>query len=188
VIVLFILRRLIFFIGVACFAIGGCKIHLTQQNVGSDSPAHNPDKEIYREGNSVRFPAIGVSVELGTPYLWRDWQPIVNSPGPDGGSPLYVSFDFLVTNSSESRQEIAWAVYVKGADNVLRELRFTDRSQVPLSSISIAPDRAVTIELVAHNGPYLPIGNKTSLHVELLVNNRYHAEQRTTPVIVYRTM
>ena len=82
-------------------------MNLTQQHIGSDSPTHNSAKEIYREGNSVIFPAIGVSVELGTPYLWRDWQPIVNSPGPDGGSPLYVSFDFLVTNSSESRQEFA---------------------------------------------------------------------------------
>jgi hypothetical protein len=185
---MFILRRSIYFIGVACFAIGGCKMKLTPQHSGSDSPTHTSAKEIYREGNSVIFPAIGVSVELGTPYLWRDWQPIVNSPGPDGGSPLYVSFDFLVTNSSESRQEIAWAVYVKDADNILRELRFTDRSQIPLSSMSIASDKSATIELVAHNGPYLPIGNKTSLHVELLVNNKYHAEQRTTPVIVYRTM
>ena len=163
-------------------------MHLTQQNVGSDDPTNNPAKEIYREGNSVRFPEFGISVELGTPYLWRDWQLIVNNPGPDGGSPLYVSLDFLVTNSSESRQEIAWVVYVEDADNILRELRFTDGSQIPLSSMSIAPDKAVTIELVAHNGPYLPIGNKTSLHVELLVNNKYHAEQRTTPVIVYRTM
>jgi len=163
-------------------------MHLTQQNIGSDDPTHNPAKEIYREGNSVIFPAIGVSVELGTPYLWRDWQPIVNSPGPDGGSPLYVSFDLLITNASEIRQEIAWVVYVEDADNILRELRFTDRSQIPVSSMSIAPDKAVTIELVAHNGPYLPIGNKTSLHVELLVNNKYRAEQRTTSVIVYRTM
>ena len=94
----------------------------------------------------------------------------------------------MITNASESRQDIAWVVYVEDADNVLRELRFTDRSQIPVSSMSIAPDKAVTIELVAHNGPYLPIGNKTSLHVELLVNNKYRAEQRTTPVIVYRTM
>ena len=185
---MFILRRLIFFMGIACFAIGGCKTNLTQQNVGSDSPAHNPAKEIYREGNSVRFPAIGISVELGTPYLWRDWQPIVNSPGPDGGSPLYVSFDFLVTNASESRQDIAWAVYVEDADNILRELRVTDRSQIPLNSMSIAPDKTITIELVAHNGPYLPIGNKASLHMELSFNNKYHVEQRTTPVIVNQTM
>ena len=185
---MFILRRLIFVLGIACFVIGGCKTHLAQQDAGSDSPTYNSAKEVYREGNSVRFPEFGISVELGTPYLWRDWQLIVNSPGPDGGSPLYVSFDFLVTNSSESRQEIAWAVYVKDADNVLRELRFTDRSQIPLSSMSIAPDKSATIELVAHNGPYLPIGNKTSLHVELLVNNKYYAKQRTMPVIVYQTM
>jgi len=185
---MFILRRLIFFMGIACFAIGGCKTNLAQQDAGSDSPTHNPAKEVYREGNSVRFPAIGISVELGTPYLWRDWQPIVNSPGPDGGSPLYVSFDFLVTNSSDSRQEIAWAVYVKDADNVLRELRFTDRSQIPLNSMSIAPDKAVTIELVAHNGPYLPIGNTTSLQVQFTVNNKLRAEQNTTPVIVNQTM
>ena len=185
---MFILRRLIFVLGIACFVIGGCKTHLAQQDAGSDSPTYNSAKEVYREGNSVRFPAIGISVELGTPYLWRDWQPIVNSPGPDGGSPLYVSLDFLVTNSSESRQEIAWAGYVKDANNVLRELRFTDRSQIPLNSMSIAPDKAVTIELVAHNGPYLPIGNTTSLQVQFTVNNKLRAEQNTTPVIVNQTM
>ena len=143
---------------------------------------------VSREEELFSLPEFGISVELGTPYLWRDWQPIVNSPGPDGGSPLYVSFDFLVTNSSDSRQEIAWAVYVKDADNVLRELRFTDRSQIPLNSMSIAPDKAVTIELVAHNGPYLPIGNTTSLQVQFTVNNKLRAEQNTTPVIVNQTM
>jgi len=185
---MFILRKLIFFLGITCFVIGGCKTNLAQQDAGSDSPTHNAAKEVYREGNSVRFPAIGISVELGTPYLWRDWQPTVGNPGPDGGSPLYVSFNFLITNSSESHQEMAWVVYVKDADNVLRELRFTDRSQMPLNSMSIAPDKAVTIELVAHNGPYLPIGNMASLHLELSVNNKYHVEQHTTPVIVNQTM
>ena len=174
--------------GIACFAIGGCKTNLTQQEAGSDSSTHNPTKEVNSEENSVRFPEFGISVELGTPYLWRDWQPTVGNLGPDGGSPLYVSFDFLVTNSSDSRQEIAWAVYVKDADNVLRELRFTDRSQIPLNSMSIAPDKAVTIELVAHNGPYLPIGNTTSLQVQFTVNNKLRAEQNTTPVIVNQTM
>jgi hypothetical protein len=33
-------------------------------------------------------------------YLWRDWQPVVNHPGPDRGSPLHSRVSFWLDNST----------------------------------------------------------------------------------------
>ena len=173
---------------VLSLSVFGCTKDLTHQQTVSDSPTQHRTTEQYAKGDSVEIPETGISIEFGKLYLWRDWQPTVNNPGPDGGSPLYVSFNFVLTNSSESSQQIAWVGYVQDGEQTLYPLHFTDRAQTPLYSLTLDSGNVLEVDLVAHNGPYLTIGSKASIHMSFTVDNKRHAELNTTSVVVNQTM
>ncbi len=43
-----------------------------------------------------------LTVSMDSPYLWRDWMPVVSKPGIDGGSPTATLVSVILTNKGES--------------------------------------------------------------------------------------
>ena len=127
-------------------------------------------------------------VSLGEPYFWRDWQPDVRDPGPDGGSPLRVTVVLEITNHGDVNQKITWEGTVKDGDDVSYPVQFTDRSQTLQYSVTLAPGEKYTIHLVNHDGPYLPVGSKASLSLLLTADDKNTGNITTLPVIVNQTM
>ena len=136
--------------------------------------------------NSVVLSSCEIS--LGEPYFWRDWQPVVIDPGPDGGSPLRVAVVLQITNLGDVIQQIAWEGSLTDVDEVSYLMQFTDRSQTPMNSVTLAPGEKYTIHLVDHDGPYLPVGSKASLSLRLTVDDKNTGNITTLPVIVNQTM
>ena len=120
--------------------------------------------------NSVVLSSCEIS--LGEPYFWRDWQPVVVDAGPDGGSPLRVGVILQIANLADIVQQIAWDGSVIDGDDVSYPVQFTDRSQILQDSVTLAPGEKYTIELVAHDGPYLPVGSKASLNLSLTIDEK----------------
>ena len=127
-------------------------------------------------------------ISLEEPYFWRDWQPVVVDPGPDGGSPLRVAFVLQITNLGDVVRQIAWEGSVNDGDDVLYPVQFTDKSQTPQYSVTLAPGEKYTIHLVNHGGPYLPIGSKASLSLRFTVDDKNTGNITTLPVMINQTM
>jgi hypothetical protein len=117
----------------------------------------------------------GDSVELGgcrfsilSPYLWRDWMPIVRRPGPDGGSPLRGKLTITADNTNGAEQIVSFRIAV-----------IDDKGQshsVPFTTDPESWDGNIAAGDVAHcalhidNGPYLPAGSIVS--IELTVTDQ----------------
>ena len=126
----------------------------------------------------------GCEITLSEPYLWRDWQPTVAKPGSDGGSPLRASVLLLIINRGDSKRSIAWEGYLEDVTGMRYLLRFTDRSQTPQHSITLAPGGVYQGDLVAHEGPYLPVGSSASVkfHFEIDGDHTGHLSAGTVSV------
>ena len=108
----------------------------------------------------------GFDIALSDPYLWRDWQPVVSNPGADGGSPLRAAVTLLITNRKEIKRPISWKAFLESAEGERFPLHWTDRAQIPQFAATLGPGQTYQVDLVAHNGPYLPVGSSTSIHFE----------------------
>ena len=127
-------------------------------------------------------------ISLEEPYFWRDWQPVVVDPGPDGGSPLRVAVVLQITNLGDVVRQIAWEGSVNDGDDVSYPVQFTDRSQTLQYSVTLAPGEKYTIHLVNHDGPYLPVGSKASLSLRLTVDGKNSGDIDSTQLRVNQTM
>jgi len=68
----------------------------------------NVDSDLVIVASESKLELAGCQISLGEPFLWRDWQPVVGNPGPDGGSPLGVVISLVVSNRSDSNHQISW--------------------------------------------------------------------------------
>jgi len=127
-------------------------------------------------------------VSLREPYFWRDWQPDVLDPGPDGGSPLRVAVVFEITNLGDVTQQIAWGGSVRDGDDNSHPVQFTDRSQTPQKSVTLLPGQNYMIDLISRDGPYLPVGSKVALNLSLTVDGKGRENLTSTQLFVNQTM
>jgi hypothetical protein len=136
---------------------------------------------------AARNQIAGCDITLSDPYLWRNWQPIVANPGSDGGSPLRASVLLVIVNRGDAKRSITWKGFlVDAADNQF-PLRFTDRSQTPQHFVTLEPGDTYQAGLMAHNGPYLPVGSSASINFDFEVNSGHTGHLSSVPVNVERT-
>jgi hypothetical protein len=125
-------------------------------------------------------------------FFWRDWMPIVSSPGPDHGSPLRSKISFWVDNSKGKESHItlkAVAVDTKKQsypltisilpnyqllpEDVAKAFRDYDEAaqkkamgeyRVVWDNI-LYPGEARLVEVASSDGPYLPPGSEVRVDV-----------------------
>ena len=129
----------------------------------------------------------GFDITLSDPYLWRDWQPVVSNPGADGGSPLRAAVTLLITNGEEIKRAISWKTFLESADGEQFLLQWTDRAQTPQFAAALGPGQTYEVELVAHNGPYLPVGSSVSIHFQFETDGDQTGHLSSGSVNVERT-
>ena len=129
----------------------------------------------------------GFDVGLSDPYLWRDWQPVVSNPGADGGSSLRAAVTLIITNREEIKRPISWKAFLESADGEQFPLHWTDRAQTPQFAVTLGSGQTYQVDLVAHNGPYLPVGSSTSIHFEFETDGDQTGHLSSASVSVERT-
>jgi hypothetical protein len=130
-------------------------------------------------------------------YSWRDWMPIVSSPGPDGGSPLHSKVSVRMDNSEGEANRYSFKAVVVDArgrsypvtpkvlpnfrvlpDEVANVYRGFDEQtkegviakyNVEWDGVLKAGESRV-VELAMSDGPYLPIGSR--IHMEITWTNQ----------------
>jgi hypothetical protein len=151
---------------------------------------------------------------LGT-YFWRDWMPIVRSPGPDGGSPLHVRINLSLDNSSGDVNKLTFRAAIvndKGqsysvpfrispsfgdlAGNVSKSPRIysigtpkagTGNSDGEMWDGGLNPGEIREIELAIADGPYLPVGSSVHVEIECSDKQGNMAVARTPDESIERT-
>jgi hypothetical protein len=154
---------------------------------------------LYVKGDPARDSAKDTTVRcgkcritvLGT-YFWRDWMPIVRSPGPDGGSPLHARVKLSLDNSAGNANTFTYRAAIvdnKGQSYSVPFRIFPNFRDLPDDNSksrrtnSIGTEKAVPsqfnatwdggldpgeireIELATAEGPYLSVGS--SIHVRI---------------------
>jgi len=84
----------------------------------------------------------------------------------DGGSPLRAAVTLVITNREDAQRAISWKAFLESADGEQFPLHWTDRAQTPQFAVTLGSGQTYEVELVAHNGPYLPVGSSVSIHFE----------------------
>lgn len=121
---------------------------------------HIPEIDLMkRSGNLGK-----IFVSVDSVYCWRDWMPIVQKPGPDGGSPLYLKSNLQFDNSSGSEEKLSWTSYVFDVETRKFYLvQLVDKMHVPNWDGQILDSEETKIELMSHDGPYLAAGGQVIL-------------------------
>jgi len=65
---------------------------------------------------------------------------------------------------------------------------FTDRSQIVRRAVNLAVGEEFRVELVAHNGPYLPVGSTARLRMQFIVDEQIKGKLETSLAMVNQTM
>jgi hypothetical protein len=129
--------------------------------------------------------------------VWRDWMPIVEHPGPDGGSPLHARIRIWLDNSAgglislsyqsviadEKGKSYALPLHVlpnfrvlpeslrdsfKSLDEETRKKSLTRYNVVWNGVLKKGESREV--EFVSAEGPYIPVGSR--VHVEMTIKDQ----------------
>jgi hypothetical protein len=104
------------------------------------------------------------SVSIESVYCWRDWQPIVEKPGKDGGSPLYVKTNIHVDNSTGSATKLSWNAYAfEVTTGKYHPIELLDKNGTPKWHGEVGDSEVRTAELMTHDGPYLNVGSRIIL-------------------------
>jgi hypothetical protein len=90
---------LIFFLSLA-----PCSIFAAEAN-----PYYNP---LWRSSDSESYQLGDCRIRVLHTYYWRDWMPIVSSPGPDGGSPLRAKINLAFDNSKGGDNSFSFQVVI----------------------------------------------------------------------------
>jgi hypothetical protein len=170
-----------------------------------DSSARiKPDKETgphicpasYSSGSSAAV--IGTCrIKVLEANIWRDWMPMVEHPGPDGGSPLRAKVKLWLDNSSGQTEKLSFHAFVvtdKGQsydlplqilpdyrilpDKVFNKLPTSDgNSEMKISARYgvmwngvLKKGESRVVELAVSEGPYLPVGSR--VHIEIKCTNQ----------------
>lgn len=137
------------------FLIAGCS--------GSSSVSQaKPDAEASPSVDSVQHSSEGTAAALGNcriivqeTNVWRDWMPIVDKPGPDGGSPLHVKIRLRLDNSAGDEKKLSFEAAVvddKGQSHAI------DAHYVQWNG-ELKHGESRAVELSAADGPYVPVGS-----------------------------
>ena len=158
----------------------------------SDTPDSGLDSEADISNAADNSPSSssrinGFDVTLSDPYLWRDWQPVVSNPGADGGSPLRAAVTLLITNREEIKRPISWKAFLENAEGEQFPLLWTDRAQTPQFAATLGSGQTYEVDLVAHNGPYLPVGSSASINFQFEINGDQTGHLSSVSVNVERT-
>ena len=152
--------------------LSGCaiptSISTTQQNQTTISTVAQQNTT-----GSYEINLAGCQIKLGEPYFWRDWQPDVDQPGPDGGSPLYASADLTLSNPKKNRMAVSWEVWLEDSENRSLIVQTTNRSGFGNTGAVLDPESTTSTSLMIRNGPYLKIGARVSLYIKFRHNNTY---------------
>ena len=169
--------------------IAGCNHHPWANDGAIKSPTFVGTEDQFDQG--VRSTSIiieGCEIALGQPYLWRDWLPSHRNLRTDRGSPLRVSVLLLVSNLSKIPHQVTWEPYIQDREGKSHSLTFFDRSQRLQQSVLLSPGAVYETELIAHKGPFLSVGRKASVHMRILVDEKYAGQLTTSPVVINQTM
>tara|TARA_Y100001960_G_scaffold330627_1_gene425180 strand:+ start:84 stop:656 length:573 start_codon:yes stop_codon:yes gene_type:complete len=152
---------------------------------GLDSEADIANSADISASSSIRIN--GFDIALSDPYLWRDWQPVVSNPGADGGSPLRAAVTLVIVNREEIKRPISWKSLLESAEGEQFPLHWTDRAQIPQSATTLGSGQTYQLDLVVHNGPYLPVGSSASINFQFEINGDPAGDLSSGSVSVERT-
>ena len=166
----------------------GCNLEITYPKPGPVHVADARSETMTFSDQTIAQNVNGVLISLDIPYLWRDWQPIVRKPGPDGGSPLYAKFDLKLTNISQNTLRVSWTATLKPGDGHLYLLQLTAQGNDAGESITLGSLATTHLTLRTHNGPYLAAGSETIVAISFKVNGNRPVTIQTLPLVVHQTM
>lgn len=99
-------------------------------------------------------------VRLLDASLWRDWMPIVQEPGADGGSPLYARIELDLHNRGRTPLRLTWHVeLVVGAKVYALPFQAQDKTGKTWTG-RLGADARQVVELFTRAGPYLAVGTE----------------------------
>ena len=126
-------------------------------------------------------------------YSWRDWMPIVATPGPDGGSPLRIRVSLRFDNSGGEAEKLSYRTFIVDSKGQSYPVNFRvlpnyhvlpdeiakaypsyddEASKSVLVKYNVIWDGTLKAgetrdtELVANKGPYLPVGSNIQVRIE----------------------
>jgi hypothetical protein len=147
-------------------------------------------------------------------YAWRDWQPVVERPGPEGGSPLYVKVKLRVANQGTGTDTLSYRAVIIAEDGKSYEATFKI-----LPNLGVMPDAAMEsygnlddqgkkdmlakynvewdgslhsaedrlVEIITHDGPYLPVASRIRVEINWTDAEGHSVVVRTPETNIERT-
>ncbi|MFB3854408.1 MAG: hypothetical protein ACE148_11365 [Vicinamibacterales bacterium] len=103
-----------------------------------------------------------VTVEALSASYWRDFMPIVQKPGPDGGSPLTAAVTIRVTNGGPASTSFVVSGAIRDSENASHAMTAsaTDRrTGLPWSGVVLG-QATLEINVSLRDGPFLPVGSR----------------------------
>jgi hypothetical protein len=184
-------RGLILTAGVCCF--------ILSIGIGWTSPISWPSaRQAGTSSPSLKAIELGgCKISPLSVYFWRDWMPIVAQPGADRGSALYAKVKLLVDNSAGGATVLSFKANVfdeRGQSypatfSVQPDYRLLPQSvNESYSSLDeqgkkealakyhvvwdgvLKPGEVREVELLSHDGPYLPVGSR--VYVEFIFTDQ----------------
>jgi hypothetical protein len=119
--------------------------------------------------------------------FWRDWMPIVDRPGSDGGSPLRAKIDFGLDNRSGSQKELSFTADVVDEKGQSYPVRFEAADDTGTGWNGTLEQGKKTIVMVMKDGPYLPAGTKIHAVVTWTDQKGGSVSVKTPAVQIMRT-
>lgn len=147
-------------------------------------------------------------------HAWRDWQPIVARPGPDGGSPLYVKVRLRVTNNGTDANVLSFRAVIIDENGKCYEATFKI-----LPNLGVMPDAAAetyrnldeqgkkemltkynvewdgllqpgedrSVEIITLDGPYMPVASRIRVEITWIDAEGHSVVVRTPETGIERT-
>jgi hypothetical protein len=158
-------------------------IFLSQGSFADKNPYYTDPVDSVKNGDSVELG--GCRFSILTPYLWRDWMPIVSRPGPDGGSPLRGKLTIKADNTKGVEQTVSFRIAIIDDKGESHSVPFTTD---PTSwDGNIAAGAVAQCMLHIDNGPYLPAGSSVSLELTVTDKKSESATVKSRDIEINRT-
>ncbi|MFH1022602.1 MAG: M56 family metallopeptidase [Planctomycetota bacterium] len=134
-----------------------------------------------------RGEAVGdCKIKTGDVYFWRDWMPVVDNPGPDGGSPLHAKVAVELDNSAGKKDvNLSWNMHVATVGN--NGKFFPGEDPKARDTITVHAGKKLVVELVTRDGPYLKVGAEVVAALRFWDGSGKAALVRTATAKVERT-
>lgn len=161
------------------------------------------------------------AVELGkckitilSAYAWRDWMPIVDHPGPDGGSPLLAKVILRVDNPGRDAIKLSYRAVIldeKGQshaaafntmpnfrvlpDAIAESYRNLDEKGRKEANAkynvmwdgSLMAGESRLVEIITGEGRYLPVGSRIRVEIKWTDSKGESVVVRTPEAVIERT-